>query len=77
MLTECIRSEDCCMLDNYYVNEAALCIEHKVPPPTAPYNSGNWRAALTLPDPLLSVVYNEMFVCIGSLGQEHYSQSKD
>lgn len=32
MMTECIRSEDCCMLDNYYVNEAALRIEHKVPP---------------------------------------------
>lgn len=32
MLTECIRNEDCCMLDNYYVNEAALRIEHKVPP---------------------------------------------
>lgn len=64
MLTECLRREDCCMLDNYYVNEAALRIEHKAPPPPqAPYNSGNWRAALYTTGPII-VSCSQRNVCV-------------
>lgn len=69
------------MLDNYYVNEAALCIEHKTPSP--PPLRTNHTILETGEQPLhyrthyCQLFYNEMSVCIGSLGQEHYSQSKE
>lgn len=79
MLTECIRSEVYRMLDNYYVNEAALRVEHKTPSPhEPPIQFWKLESSPYITGPIIVSCFTTKCPCaFGSLGQERYSQSKE